>query len=267
MVVKNLLKLIKDLRNRTGASLVECKKSLLLFNGDIELAIDHLRKLGIDRSLNKSSNLALEGSIFLYRKKNIAGILELNCETDFVSKNRLFVDFGNLIVKTAVLEHIKDINQIIKKFEKFRLELISKFSENILFRKFFLLEGFDVRDYLHLNRIGVLVDFNKCNKKRLGKEIAMHITASKPKFLSKDSVPFSIFDRERKIQFDLASSLGKSIEITNKIVSGRMNKFFKEIVLLEQNFIFDDQVTVSDYLNKNNSLINSFVRFEVGDTY
>ncbi|XRY30530.1 MAG: translation elongation factor Ts [Buchnera aphidicola (Tetraneura akinire)] len=267
MVIKNLLQLIKDLRNRTGAGLVECKKSLLLFNGNTELAMDHLRKLGIDRSLNKISNLSLEGSVFLYKKKNISSILEMNCETDFVSKNQLFIDFGNLIVKKAVLENIKDLDQIQKKFESLRLELISKFSENILFRRFFLLEGLNVQDYLHLNRIGVLVDFKKCNKERLGKKIAMHIAASKPKFLSKNSVPIDIFERERKIQFNLASSLGKSMEITNKIVSGRMEKFFEEIVLLEQNFIFDNKITVNDYLKNNDSVVSSFVRFEVGNDY
>ncbi|XRX42436.1 MAG: translation elongation factor Ts [Buchnera aphidicola (Eriosoma harunire)] len=255
--------LVKELRNRTGVGVMECKRALLEEHGNLELAIDNLRKNGLSRLLKKNSNQALQGAIFLYTLGNIGSVLELNCETDFVSKNMDFIRFGKQIVKDSALNCISDINILKDKFEILRLDLMSRISENIVIKRISVIQGDQISSYSHMNRIGVLVSSNVVNNE-FSKSIAMHIAANKPDYLFLEDVPSVILDREMIIQRDLVKKHNKSDFINSKIIDGQIKKFISEIVLLEQNFLFDSKLMVKEFLNKHSITLKSFVRFELG---
>ncbi|MCW5197754.1 translation elongation factor Ts [Buchnera aphidicola] len=256
--------LIKKLRLMTGSGILDCKKALLDTQGDIERAIDYLRKQGKSKALRKISRKTLQGSIFNKIKKNIGVMLEINCETDFVSKDKKFIDFGNKIVKYGLEKKIKDLNVIQKKFDSDRINLISILGENVKISKYSILIGNFIYNYLHHSRIGVLIQTNSINYSII-KYIAMHIAASKPLYLNPESIPHEVISREENIQLDMSLQTGKSNFISKKIVSGRMKKFFSEISLTKQPFVLDPKKTVEQYLLKHNILLKNFIRFEVGE--
>ncbi|CAL4326296.1 translation elongation factor Ts [Buchnera aphidicola] len=256
--------LIKTLRSRTGAGFLECKRALLEENGDIELSIDNLRKSGKMHAEKKIKNTTNQGMIFSKIKNNIGVMLELNCETDFVSKDELFISLGKDIILTTLKNEIKDINELKNIFEEKRIDLVSKVRENINIRRFHFMQGENIVSYVHGNRIGVLVDANFFNAIIL-KNIAMHIAASKPKYVHPKHVSDSVFKREYEIQLALAKNLNKPSVVLNKILEGRMNKFINNISLTGQNFIIDSTKTVGDILKEHNGYIKSFIRFELGE--
>jgi len=256
--------LIKNLRSRTGIGVLECKRALIEENGNIELAIDNLRKSGKLSAEKKNNKITNQGVIFSGIKNNIGIMLELNCETDFVSKDDLFINFGKNILSTALEKKIKDINEIKDIFEEKRTDLIFKVGENINIRRFCWIEGENICSYVHSFRIGVLVSGITSNKIIL-KNIAMHIAASKPEYLHPTNIPNTVWKREYKIQSELVKNLKKPLNVLKKIIDGRMNKFTNNISLISQNFIMDPTKTVGDILNKSNSRIISFIRFELGE--
>lgn len=257
--------LIKNLRSRTGISLLECKRALVEENGNIELAIDNLRKSGKLSAEKKSNKITNQGVVFLDVQNNIGTMLELNCETDFVSKDDLFINFGKNILSVALEKKIKDIHEIKNIFEEKRTDLIFKLGENINIRRFCWIEGENICSYVHGVKIGVLINSVVGSNQIILKNIAMHVAASKPEYLDPQHVPSQVWEREYKIQLELIKNLKKPSYVLKKIIDGRMNKFVNSISLISQNFIMDPTKTVQEILNENNSSIISFTRFELGE--
>lgn len=256
--------LIKNLRARTGISFLECKRALIEENGNIESAIDNLRKSGKLSAEKKNKNITNQGVIFSGIQNNFGVMLELNCETDFVSKDNLFVNLGKEIISQSLKNKIQNIDQINNIFEIQRTDLILKVGENINIRRFCWIEGESIYSYVHGVRIGVLVSAIGLTKTML-KNIAMHIAASKPEYLYPKNIPSTVWNREYKIQSELVKNFKKPSNVLKTIIEGRMNKFINNISLVGQNFILNPKKTVGDVLNENNAQIISFYRFELGE--
>lgn len=258
--------LVKELRERTAAGMMECKKALVEANGDIELAIDNMRKSGQAKAAKKAGRIAAEGIILakVSADGKFGVILELNCETDFVAKDAGFKAFGEEVINAALADKITDIDVLKAKFEEQRANLVAKIGENINIRRIAVLEGDVLGTYLHGARIGVMVAATGADEE-LVKHIAMHIAASKPEYVKPDDVPAEVVAREHQIQLDIAIESGKPREIAEKMVEGRMRKFTGEVSLTGQNFVMDPSKTVGDLLKENNADVVNFIRFEVGE--
>ncbi|CAL4321561.1 Elongation factor Ts [Buchnera aphidicola (Protaphis terricola)] len=256
--------LIKKLRLLTGVGFMECKRALLEENGNIELSIDNLRKSGQMKVVQKLKNTTNQGAIFSKVQDHIGVIFELNCETDFVSKDNLFINLGQEIISVAFLKNINNLFDIRSYFKEKITDLIIKFGENIQISRFNIIQGDHIFSYVHRSRIGVLVSAKNLNKEIL-KNIAMHIVASKPEYIYPKDIPDSIFKREYNIQLELVKKYKKPINILKKIVDGRMNKFVNNISLVGQDFIVDSNKKVGQILKDNKGSIISFIRFELGE--
>ncbi|MBW5827309.1 elongation factor Ts [Yersinia kristensenii] len=258
--------LVKELRERTAAGMMECKKALVEANGDIELAIDNMRKSGQAKAAKKAGRIAAEGIILakISADGKFGVILELNCETDFVAKDAGFKVFGEEVINAALADKIADIDVLKAKFEEQRANLVAKIGENINIRRVAVLEGDVLGTYLHGARIGVMVAATGADEE-LVKHIAMHIAASKPEYVKPEDVPAEVVAREHQIQLDIAIESGKPREIAEKMVEGRMRKFTGEVSLTGQNFVMDPSKTVGDLLKEHNADVVNFIRFEVGE--
>ncbi|OVZ86365.1 translation elongation factor Ts [Yersinia alsatica] len=258
--------LVKELRERTAAGMMECKKALVEANGDIELAIDNMRKSGQAKAAKKAGRIAAEGIILakVSADGKFGVILELNCETDFVAKDAGFKAFGEEVINAALADKITDIEVLKAKFEEQRANLVAKIGENINIRRIAALEGDILGTYLHGARIGVMVAATGADEE-LVKHIAMHIAASKPEYVKPEDVPAEVVAREHQIQLDIAIESGKPREIAEKMVEGRMRKFTGEVSLTGQNFVMDPSKTVGDLLKENKADVVNFIRFEVGE--
>lgn len=259
------ISLIQRLRNITGSGLIECKNALIDAQGNIDLAILNMRKSGIVKAIKKYKNITTNGIIATGIKENIATILELNCQTDFLSENIEFKHFSKKIISNILELKNTDIHVINKKFEIKKNILISKFSENINIRRVAILKGEQLGYYLHNNmKIGVIIS-TKNMKKDLIKKIAMHIAASKPEYLNVENIPDEKILYEKQIQLEIAKKYKKNSFISEKIVEGKIKKFIHSISLINQIFIFDTQKTIKKILDETNSQVVSFVRFELGE--
>ncbi|WP_343192339.1 translation elongation factor Ts [Buchnera aphidicola (Formosaphis micheliae)] len=267
MVINITASLIKELRLRTGVGIMDCKKALLKTSGNIELSIDYLRKIGQAKADIKNNRSTAQGSLFIYKHNNVAAMLELSCETDFVAKSKEFIYFGNSVIKQVCLKCIKDIHLIRNIFQEKNNELITQCREKIVINRINLCESEIVDYYIHSNRIGVLVGATKSSDMQIIHQVAMHIAASKPEYLNKDMVPEDVIQREKNIQLDIAIKSGKSVFLSKKIVEGRMNKFLSEVSLMGQKFIMNSEKTIFQLLVENNSIVTCFTRFEVGETF
>lgn len=258
--------LVKELRERTGAGMMECKKALVEANGDIELAIDNMRKSGQAKAAKKAGRVAAEGVILaeVFADGKSGVLIELNCETDFVAKDAGFLAFGKEVLASVVADKNADIEAVKAKFEEARTALVAKIGENINIRRVEILDGAQVGSYLHGARIGVLVAAEGADEELL-KHIAMHIAASKPEYVTPDDVPADVVAHEHQIQLDIAMQSGKPREIAEKMVVGRMNKFTGEISLTGQPFVMDPSKSVGDLLKEKNAKVTNFIRFEVGE--
>lgn len=256
--------LVKELRERTGAGMMDCKKALTEANGDIELAIENMRKSGAIKAAKKAGNVAADGVIKTKIDGNYGIILEVNCQTDFVAKDAGFQAFADKVLDAAVAGKITDVEVLKAQFEEERVALVAKIGENINIRRVAILEGEELGTYLHGARIGVLVAAKGANEELI-KHIAMHVAASKPEYVRPEDVPADVVEHEHQIQMDIAMQSGKPREIAEKMVTGRMNKFTGEISLTGQHFVMDPSKTVGDLLKENNAEIINFVRFEVGE--
>ncbi|QBH95645.1 elongation factor Ts [Limnobaculum zhutongyuii] len=259
--------LVKELRDRTGAGMMECKKALVEANGDIELAIDNMRKSGQAKAAKKAGRVAAEGVILtkIAADAKVGVIMEVNCETDFVAKDAGFLAFANAAVDAALAENISDVEVLKAKFEEQRTALVAKIGENINIRRVEVVKGDRLGAYMHGARIGVLVSATGTTDDELVKHVAMHIAASKPEFVSPDDVPAEVVTREHEIQIDIAMQSGKPREIAEKMVEGRMRKFTGEISLTGQAFVMDPSKTVGDLLKEKKAGVVQFIRFEVGE--
>ncbi|PWC14940.1 elongation factor Ts [Brenneria roseae subsp. americana] len=258
--------LVKELRERTGAGMMECKKALVEANGDIELAIDNMRKSGQAKAAKKAGRVAAEGVILtkISADGKYGVIVELNCETDFVAKDAGFKAFGEEVAAAALNDRISDVDVLKAKFEEQRTALVAKIGENINIRRIAILEGDVLGSYLHGARIGVMVAAKGADDELI-KHIAMHIAASKPEYVKAEDVPADVVAREYQIQLDIAVQSGKPREIAEKMVEGRMRKFTGEISLTGQHFVMDPSKTVGDLLKEHKADVISFIRFEVGE--
>lgn len=264
--------MVKELRERTGAGMMECKKALQESNGNIDSAIELLRTSGQAKAEKKAKRVAAEGKIVIKNNLANAVIVEINSETDFAANDSNFTDFANSIADALLQNEISDINSLNDlKFsddvtiEEARTNLISKIGENISIRRFDKIhQAVNIGEYSHGSRIGVIVSLDKSDPD-LAKDIAMHIAASNPICLDKEDVPEDLVSREKRIFLEQASSSGKPPEIIEKMVEGRMKKFFKEITLLGQSFIKDPDISIKDLLDESEAKVQSFIRYEVGE--
>ncbi|PPI87998.1 elongation factor Ts [Candidatus Pantoea edessiphila] len=256
--------LIRQLRECTGAGIMECKKVLIEVNGNIDLAIENMRKSSSVKALKKANNIAINGIIRLKIFHNYGAILELNCETDFVTKNINFLKFADKLIDAVGIDPEMDLDTLVKTFEEERITLVAKIGENIQIKRLSILKGNELGSYLHRDRIGVLISgFNISNT--LIKNIAMHIAASDPKFIKPENIPINILEKEYEIQNEIAIKSSRSHEIAEKIVKGRMKKFKDEISLIGQIFVMDTNKTVNQVLEEQDAEIIDFIRFEVGE--
>ena len=259
--------MVKELRERTGAGMMECKKALVEANGDIDLAIDNMRKSGQAKAAKKAGRVAAEGVIIskIAADKKSGVILEINCETDFVAKDAGFLEFSEKVATAALNDGLTDLAALQAKFEEERTALVAKIGENIGIRRVQKIAGEVVGSYQHGARIGVLVAANSGCDEELVKHIAMHIAASKPEYVSPSDVPADVVEHERNIQIDIAMQSGKPREIAEKMVEGRMRKFTGEVSLTGQPFVMDPSKTVGDLLKEKKATVANFIRFEVGE--
>jgi elongation factor Ts len=263
--------MVKELRERTGAGMMECKKALTDVSGDMEAAVEQMRKSGQAKADKKASRIAAEGTITIASKGNQAVILEVNCETDFVAKDDQFQNYANQLAKLVLdseVGTVEDLNAVTmpngQTVEQTRLDLVAKIGENIQIRRFDkILSGTNIASYLHGKRIAVLVDHS--GSEEVGKDIAMHIAAANPICVSEKEVPADVLDKERDIAKAQADASGKPAEIVEKMVEGKIKKYLQESTLLGQPFIKDDSLTVEKYLKNANASVNKFIRYEVGE--
>ena len=264
---------VNELRTKTGVGLMDCKKVLLETNGDIESAVKKLREKGLAKAAKKSDRSTTEGKIFVKAdsSKNNAVIIELNCETDFVASNDIFSECGNFLADAILANNISTLDDLSQStinnvpYSDFISDYVVKLGENISVKQFQVLsnEGF-IETYLHMNgKIGVLVAFNATLSGELSKGIAMHVAAANPTCLSPEDVDQNDIKNETEIIRSQSIQEGKPEAILDKIIQGRMSKYFKEICLLEQAFIKDDKQSVKSILPNNTSIV-SFIRFSIG---
>jgi elongation factor Ts len=250
--------MVKELRERTAAGMMDCKKALQEADGDMELAIENMRKNGQAKAAKKAGNIAAEGQIII----KDGTLVEVNCQTDFVAKDDNFLGFANKVADAAAAEKLS-IEDLQAKFEEERITLVTKIGENINVRRVAYVEGVALASYKHGATIGVVVA-GEGDAESL-KHIAMHIAASKPEFLTPDDVPADVVANEKRIQIEMAMNEGKPEEIAEKMVTGRMRKFTGEVSLTGQAFIMEPKKTVGEVLKEKGITVSSFVRLEVGE--
>ena len=267
--------MVKELRERTGSGMMECKKALVVAEGDLEAAIEQMRKSGLAKADKKSGRIAAEGVISLKVSSDakIAVLVDINCETDFVAKGDDFINFAAGVSEAllhndeATFEQLNDMKLSSgNSVDQVRRELIAKLGENITVRRF---EKFVAKDggtacYLHGSRIGVIVELAKADAE-LGKDIAMHIAASKPFCVGEADVPADMIEKEKEIFSAQAAESGKPAEIIEKMVAGRIRKYLAEITLEGQPFIKDDKVSIGKLVGGKGNAVVRFARFEVGE--
>lgn len=269
-------KMVKELREKTGAGMMDCKKALEATNGNIEDAIDHLRKTGSAQAAKKAGRIAAEGSAYIKVDNNEAVLLEVNCETDFVTKNDQFKELLDDLAQHILDNNPADVEEALKqKFndsetvEEHINNVISTIGEKISLRRFTHLtktEADVFGAYLHMEgRIGALALVEGSNDEEVAKDIAMHIAAINPKYITREDVAEDEVNRERDVLKTQALAEGKPENIVEKMVEGRLGKFFEEICLLEQAFVKDPDTKVKKYLEDQNASVKSFVRYEVGE--
>ncbi|MGB1255910.1 MAG: translation elongation factor Ts [Thiolinea sp.] len=265
--------MVKELRERTGAGMMDCKKALTEVDGDMEAAIDLMRKSGAAKADKKAGRTAADGCVVIAIADDgkQAAITEVNSETDFVAKDENFARFANAVGAAVLANQPADVEAISaldldgQSVEEARAALIAKVGENIQIRRFETITSDDhIASYQHGAKIGVVVAMNGGDAE-LGKDIAMHIAASRPVCVDESGVPAEVVEKERAIQLDIAMQSGKPQEIAEKMVDGRMRKFLGEITLSGQPFVKDPDQTVGKLLKAKGATVTSFTRVEVGE--
>ncbi|WP_456446540.1 translation elongation factor Ts [Thiolapillus sp.] len=268
--------LVKELRERTGAGMMECKKALVETDGDIEQAIENMRKSGQAKAAKKAGRIAAEGVIVIQASddgKKVA-MAEVNCETDFVAKDDNFLSFANAVVGRVLDSDVADVDALNAlplhegeetTVEEARQALVSKIGENMSVRRFVRMDtDGQIASYRHGVRIGVLVDLAGGDEE-LGRDLAMHIAASNPVCVEEKDVPEELLAKEKEIIEAQAKESGKPDNIVEKMVEGRLRKYLSEVTLTGQPFVKDPDTTVGKLLKSKDASVNQFVRFEVGE--
>ena len=264
--------MVKELRERTGAGIMECKKALVDSDGNLDSAIELLRTKGQAKAEKKAKRIAAEGRITIKSDTEHTVILEINSETDFVANDSNFINYAESVAIAILENEIVDLESLSKidlttgtNIENARTQLISKIGENISIRRFDKIKQCDnMGVYTHGARIGAVVCLTGGDEET-SKDVAMHVAASNPICINNEGVPEEMVSREERIFRDQAASSGKPPEIINKMIQGRMKKFFKEVTLLGQPFIKNPDMTVNELLRESKAEIISFKRYEVGE--
>lgn len=262
--------LVKELRERTGLGMMECKKALVEAGGDIELAIDNLRKSGQAKAAKKAGRTAAEGTVVVAVESNgkTGFMAEVNCETDFVGRDESFLQFAHKVAQAALASGETDVAKLLAakggELESMRLALVQKIGENIQVRRLAKIDGDIVGTYIHSGRIGVLASL-KGGSVDLGRDIAMHVAAANPLVVNPADVAPDIISREKAIYAAKAAESGKPANIVEKMVEGSLRKFLTEVSLTEQAFVKDPDTKVGELVRKNSATVLAFVRFEVGE--
>ena len=266
---------VKELREKTGAGMMDCKKALEACEGNQDKAVDWLREKGIAKAAKKESRIAAEGTVDAVSNDNEAIIFEVNCETDFVTKNEKFYELVKELREALISDKCKNTEEALevklsdgKTISERIIEETATIGEKISFRRFELVEKTDSETfgaYTHMNsKIAVLVVLDGGNAD-VAKDVAMHAAAMRPKYLNIESVPTEDVDHEREVQKQIAINEGKPANIAEKMVEGRIKKFYKEVCLTEQPFVKNDDMSVSEYVKSNGGQVKSMVRYEVGE--
>ena len=267
-------KTVAELRAKTGAGMMDCKKALSETNGDINAAIDYLREKGIAKAAKKESRIAAEGLANIYINGNKAVILEVNSETDFVSKNEEFTSMLDTIGNTILNSNAKTVEEALElpceegTIKDLIIAKTAKIGEKLSLRRIEVVEKTDDEtfgSYLHMGgKIAVLTVLTGANEE-VAKDVAMQAAAMKPEFVREDEIPTDRVEKERAIFKEQAMNEGKPAEIAEKMVEGRLKKFFKEICLVSQSFIKNGDIDVATYVKNNGGEVKSMIRYEVGE--
>jgi len=270
-------KMVKELREKTGVGMMDCKKALQETDGDMDKAIDYLREKGMASAEKKADRIAAEGLTYIKIDNNTAVLLEVNCETDFVTKNDQFKQLLTELASHLVSEKPEDVESVLKQQMKDKEEtveeyintFIAKIGEKISLRRFEILTKTDndaFGSYLHMGgQIGALVLLEDTKDEEVAKDVAMHVAAVSPRFISREDVPEEEVNHEREVLKTQALNEGKPEKIVEKMVEGRLGKFFEGICLLEQDFVKNPDQTVENFVSEKGAKVKSFVRYEVGE--
>ena len=267
--------LVKELRERTGAGMMDCKKALTQTDGNIDAAIDYLRENGIAKAAKKADRIAAEGLSYIEVKGNKAVILEINSETDFVAKNEKFVALVKNVAEAILAAEPKTLEEALQveaqggTIEAVINEGIATIGEKLSLRRFEVVSKTDADAfgaYSHMGgRIGVLTLVEGSTDEEAAKDVAMHIAALAPKYLDESEVPADVLEHEKKVLTEQALNEGKPANIVEKMIVGRINKFLEEITVVNQKFVKDDSFTVEKFLASKGGKLAKFVRYEVGE--
>ena len=258
---------VKNLREKTGLGMMECKKALEESQGNLEEAITNLRKNSALKAEKKSSRTAVEGIIVAKKKENDIIFVEINCETDFVAKDNNFIDFCNESLNFAIENLDKEnlLEEVSNGMEEKRMSLVQKIGENVIVRKVEKLTGEILAFYIHSNKkIAAGVAFNS-GEENVAKEIAMHVAASNPLVLSPNDLDENYINREREIFKSQVEKEDKPVEILEKMIEGKLNKQLSDVSLLKQPFVKDPSKKIEAFLSETSSEISSFIRIEIGE--
>ena len=265
---------VNELRGKTGAGMMDCKKALTECNGDMEAAIDWLREKGIAKAAKKADRIAAEGLANIFVDGNKAVILEVNCETDFVTKNAEFVEMIEVIGKAVLAAEVTTLEETLElaveegNVSDYIVAKTSKIGEKLSLRRVELVQNSDSENfgaYLHMGgKIAVLVVTEGANED-VAKDVAMQAAAMRPEYLNKDEVPAEVIEHEKTILKEQAINEGKPADIAEKMVAGRIQKYYKENCLIHQAFVKDGDIDVETYVKNNGGEVKSMVRFEVGE--
>jgi len=265
--------MVKELRERTGAGMMECKKALVETDGNMDAAIEHLRKSGLAQADKKASRIAADGRIAVAANKDNTEVLmvEINCETDFVAKDANFLAFADSVAANALTAASDDVEALMAtefdgtSLEVARQALVTKIGENIQVRRMSRMKGCEnIGAYVHGGHIGVLVDL-KGGTEDVARDIAMHIAALNPAYIDVDDVPADILEKEKQFLISQAADSGKPADIIEKMVEGRMRKHLSSITLLGQDFVKDGDITVAKLLKQHGASVKAFSRLVVGE--
>lgn len=263
--------MVKELRERTGSAMMDCKKALTETNGDMEAAIDLMRKNGLAKADKKSDRAAAEGLLLVRQNASKALILEVNCETDFVTKNEDFLQFANDAADIALNSDVTTVEELGAQalngstVDEVRKGLIAKIGENMNVRRLTVLNATGViGGYVHGGRIAAIVEVEGGDED-LAKDVAMHVAAANPVCIDASEVPAELLDRERDIYSAQAAESGKPADIVEKMVEGRIRKYLEEVTLEGQAFIKDPDMSVGKLLKSKSAKVKAFVRFELGE--
>jgi len=265
--------MVKELRERTGAGMMECKKALVATDGDLDAAAENLRKTGLAKADKKASRIAAEGKIALATNDDGSDVVmvEINCETDFVAKDASFLAFIDSVANNALTNGSTDVEALMAtdvdgaNLEHARQALVSKLGENIQVRRITRLSSDGhIGAYVHGGRIGAMVDLEGGDGE-VAHDIAMHVAALNPEFVDVDDVPADVLEKEKQFLISQAADSGKPADIIEKMVSGRMRKHLSAITLLGQDFAKDSDVTVAQLLKQHNASVKGMTRLAVGE--